>query len=117
MDVAIRTPLPKANREMAKRCFELGKERNLGISIKTVCTLNGNPCSYIDLPEDESAAQSRLMGNKYIKFSFSVGLRDAREIRNPVLWRIKQLFESKRGYPYWIDDVPSRQTLLPRNFK
>jgi hypothetical protein len=59
----------------------------------------------------------RQMGNRYVKYAFNVDLREARAIRNPILWQIKQLFEPKTGYRYWIDDVPSRQTLLPKRYK
>jgi hypothetical protein len=113
-NVAIKTPLPATNREKTKECFELGKERNLGIAILALFTLNGDPCCFLVLPEDDTDAQYRLMGNRYVKLSFGVEMRDARAIRNPVLWKIKQLFESKRGKPYWLEDIPSRHTLLPK---
>src|SRR5205085_7539307 len=70
MNFEIRTPLPPNNRELAKRCFELGKQRNLGIAFHVFCSLSGRSCSYIELPENDLDAEYRLMGNRYIKFSF-----------------------------------------------
>jgi hypothetical protein len=105
----MRTPLPPENRELTKQYFELGKKRNLGVAITTLSTLNGEPCCFIVLPEDDTDAQYRLMGNRYIKFSFSVVLRDARPIRNPIIWYFKQFFRRRGGRPYWVDDIPSRQ--------
>ena len=114
LNISIRAAIPADNREAAERCFGLGKQRNLGIAIQTICTLNGDPCCYIELPVDDTDAMYRLIGNRYVKYSFSVSLRDARTIQNPILWWFKRLFEPKRGNPYWIDDIPSRHTLLPK---
>jgi hypothetical protein len=116
-DVSIKTPLPTGNRQLAKQCFELGKQRNLGITITTSCTLNGDPCCFVQLPKDDTDDVCRQLGNRFIKFTFYVNLSDVRQVRNTILRNIKQLFERKRDYRYWIDEVPSRYTLLPKYFK
>jgi len=115
-NMAIRTPLPTDNHERAKKCFELGKKRNLGVAFLAFCKLDGATCCFVQLPEDDRDAQYKSMGNRYLKLSRTT-MPEARAISNSVLWKIRELFVNRKDYGGWDDMIPSRETLLPISYR
>jgi hypothetical protein len=115
LSVAIRTALPDDNRDRAQKCFELGKKRDFGIAFHAFCTLEGNPCCYVQLPENDLDAQYKLMDHRYIKFSCRIGMPEAIAVGNNIMWKIRQLFVNKAN-SIGFDMIPSNATLLPIDY-
>ena len=113
MQVLIRTPLPENNRALAHDCFELGKQRNLGIAFQAAYSFNELTCCYIQLPLDDTEAQYRLMGNRNLKLSCRVDLGQAKGVSSYARWLIKGLFSNEQHNYFRLADIPSRNTLLP----
>ena len=42
--------------------YQLGVDRNLGIALAVFCIVDGQPYCYVDLPEDATDAEYKLMG-------------------------------------------------------
>lgn len=110
----VRVPLPTVNRKKAKECFELGKERGLGLAMHAFCTLGMDTLCYVMLPTNEDQSQRALMNPKYIKFSTDAELPEARASESSIRWHIQKL-STRRSETPMLFLIPSRQTLLPRD--
>ena len=89
----IKMPLPAQNKSFAEVCYNMGRERDLGICLHAFCLLNRRPCCYVQLPEDDLDAQYSLMGNQNVKYSVRSDLINAEAIANPLLWQTYLLVE------------------------
>ena len=115
-DVFLHTPLPPGNRDRAKKCFELGKQRDLGVKFHAFATLDGVPCAYISLPKDDLDAQYKMMGNQHLKVGHTTPMPEAKADPSFFLWQIRQLVARHPRVMRSDEEVPSRRTLLPPGY-
>jgi len=115
-NVFVRTPIPAGNRDRAKQCFELGKQRDLGMAFCAFASLDGVPCAYISLPKDELDAQYKMMDNRQLKYGYTTPLAEAKVTPSGFLWKLRQLALKYKQVVRWDEEVPSRETLLPVGF-
>lgn len=108
----VRIPLPVENRKKAKKCFDLGKERGLGLAMHGFCTLGCCTLCYVMLPTNEDQSQRALMNPNFIKFSVDAEMPEARPSESTIQWHIQKLSTRKPEAPTPFL-IPSRQTLLP----
>jgi hypothetical protein len=110
--VFVRTPIPEVNREQAKKCFDLGKKRNLGIAFRAIGILDEVAFAYILLPKDDLDAQYKLMGEDVLKPSCTMPMPKVRATSNSILWKMRQIVARLPRTVRWDEDVPSRDMLL-----
>ena len=96
------------NRELAQAVFELGKRRGFGVELHAFLLLNGIPCAYVILPDDELDAQYRLMDKGFVKYSVRLNLREAQNIKNTIAWKLKKFFVNKYEQESYKNGIPSR---------
>ena len=109
----IKVPLSAENESFAEACFNVGCERDFGLCLTAFCLLDGRPCCYVQLPEDDLDAQYSLMGNKSIKYSVRSDLINAEAVANPLVWqayRLKEKFSDTRFST--LDKLPFREAQL-----
>ena len=111
--VIIRTPLPANNASRAEACYELGRQRDYGVTLKAFCLLESRPCCYIVLPENDADAQHMLMSNVAAKYLIRTDLAEAEPISNPLKWRALRLLYRKAYINSFDEHIPSRYSLLP----
>src|SRR5687767_5352730 len=73
----IKVPLPAENESFAETFYNIGVERDFGVCLYAFCLLDGRPCCYVQLPEDDLDAQYSLMGNLSVKYSVRSDLINA----------------------------------------
>ena len=109
----IKVPLPAENESFAEACYNIGVERNFGIGLTAFCLLDGQPCCYVQLPEDDLDAQYSLMGNHSVKYSVRSDLIKAEAIANPLLWQTYRLIEKFSDTRFLtLDKLPFRKARL-----
>jgi len=109
----IRVPIPAENETFAEACFDVGRERDFGICLHAFCLLDGRPCCYVQLPEDDIDAQYSLMGNLSVKFSFRCDLSNAEPVANPLLWQTYRLTEKFSDTRFsTLEKLPFREAWL-----
>jgi hypothetical protein len=106
---AIHTPLPEDNRELNLAIFDLAKRRGFGVELHAFLLLNGTPCAYMILPDDELDAQYRLMDKDFVKYSVRLNLPEAQNIENTMVWKLRNLFVNKGDQDHYKDGIPSRK--------
>jgi hypothetical protein len=111
--VAIRTPLPANNEIRAEACYELGRERDFGITLQAFCLLESRPCCYVVLPIDDTDAERMLVSNAAVKYLIRTDLAEAEPISNPLKWLMLRLLNRKSHINSFDDHIPSRFSLLP----
>jgi hypothetical protein len=109
--ILIKVPIPSQNVARAEACYELGWQRNFGVALDVLCLLNGRPCGYIVVPENDRDAQLKMMSRSLLKFSVPSVLREAVPIKNPMRWLVLR-FRNPRLFGFEAY-VPSKKTLLP----
>lgn len=109
----VKVPLPAENESLAKSLFDVGVERNFGLGLTAFCLLDGKPCCYVQLPEDDLDAQYSLMGNLSVKYSVRSDLINAEPIKSSLLWQ-KHLLTAKFSDTRFLtlDKLPFRKTRL-----
>ena len=112
----VHTPIPSRNRDRAKKCFELGKERGLGIKFHAFATLNGVLCAFVSMPKDDLDAQYKLMGNLRLKCSHTMPMAEAKADSSFFLWHIRQLIAKHPRVMRADQEIPLRRTLLPPGY-
>ena len=113
-ELLIRTPLPPDNRDRAKLCFELGKERNFGVALNAFCSIDGETFCYVVLPENDRDAELRMFSDRYLKMSVKTKMLPARRV-GKFLWSIRRRL-TQWNLADWERELPNRVTLLPRQW-
>jgi hypothetical protein len=80
----IRVSTLTRNEKLAEECYELGRARGYGVALHGFCLLGTGVCCYIQLPKDDLDSQHKKRGQN-----------------------------QRRKQTSFIDDIPSRRTLLP----
>ena len=109
----IKVPLPAENESFARACYDIGRERDLGLCLHVFCLLDRRPCCYVQLPEDELDAQYSLMGNLSVKLTIRNDLINAEPIDSFLVWQTYRLSE-KFSDPRFstLDKLPFRKAQL-----
>jgi len=109
----IKVPLPTENEPLAKALFDIGVERDFGLCLHAFCLLDGKPCCYVQLPEDDLDAQYSLTGNLSVKYSVRSDLINAKPVTNSLLWQ-KYLLTAKFSDTRFstLDKLPFRKAQL-----
>lgn len=89
----IKVPLPAENESFAEICYNVGRERDFGICLHAFCLLDGRPCCYVWLPEDDLDAQYSMMGNLSLKCNVRNDLTNAEPIDSFLAWQAHRLTE------------------------
>ena len=105
---AIREPECEINRLLAKKLYEIGRERNFGIAMHAFAEVDGNPYAYIIVPEDDIDAQYRLMGPDAVKFSVRLPVNKADKVTSGLSWFIRNLFVDDKKRRGNDDGIPFR---------
>jgi hypothetical protein len=109
----IKVPLTAENEHFAEACYNIGRKRDFGICLHAFCLLDGRPCCYVQLPEDDLDAQYSLMGNLSVKYSVRTDLIKAEAIANSLLWQTYRLIEKFSDTRFLtLDKLPFRKTQL-----
>jgi hypothetical protein len=109
--IFVKVPIPSQNDARAEACYELGWQRNFGVALDVLCLLNGRPCGYIVIPENDRDAELMMMSSSLMKLSVPSELREAVPIKNLMRWLVLRL-RSPRLFGLEAY-VPSKKTLLP----
>jgi hypothetical protein len=109
----IKVPLPAENESFAEACYDIGLKRDFGLCLHAFCLLDGRPCCYVQLPEDDLDAQYSLMGNHSVKYSVRNDLINAESIESFLVWQTYSLSE-KFSDPRvsTLDKLPFRKAHL-----
>jgi hypothetical protein len=84
--------------------YNVGVERNLGIALSVFCIADGCPYCYVDLPEDQTDAEYKMMGS--LKCSIPDPTPPATLIRALWLASIMRCFVRKPSTAWITDNVP-----------
>jgi hypothetical protein len=109
----IKVPLRAGNESFAEACYNIGFERGLGLCLHAFCLLDGRPCCYVQLPEDDLNAQYSLMGNLSLKCCVRSELINAEPIDSFLVWQTYRLGE-KFSDPRFsqLDKLPFRKAQI-----
>ncbi len=109
----IKVPLPAKNESFAEACYNIGLERDFGLCLHAFCLLDGRPCCYVQLSEDDLDAQYSLMGNHSVKYSVRSDLINAEPVASSLLWQ-KHLLTAKFSDSRFLtlDKLPFRKARL-----
>jgi len=109
----IKVPLPAGNESFAEALFDIGVERDFGLGLTAFCLLDGRPCCYVQLPEDDLDAQYSLMSNEHAKCTVNRELINAEPVANPLSWQIHRLSEKFADTRFSkLDKLPFRKAQL-----
>ena len=109
----IKVPKANENERHAKDCYELGRTRGFGVALHGFCLLDNCVCCYIQLPKDDLDSQYKLMSDVYVKYSVVEPIKKGQAVRNLILWNIRKWKNRRKEQASFIDDIPSKKTLLP----
>lgn len=87
----VKVPIPFDNDKFAERCYEVGRERGLGVCFYAFALLNSHPCCYIQLPSDEIDAEHMLINNLDLKCSVRTDLLKAKPVNSSLSWSAYKL--------------------------
>jgi hypothetical protein len=104
--ILLRIPLPAENERLARRCYFLGQERGLGLRIELLCILDGIPCCYIWVPEDQQAAEYAMLSG--LKLCIPVEPINARAVQSSLRWNLNKYFSRRSNLQWVIDQLPAR---------
>jgi hypothetical protein len=85
-ELAVRVPVPDANRELAEGLYETARQRGLGVALVVACRVGGDVAVYVGAPHDEDEAQRLLFSPDNLKISVPARLPTAREVHGSVRW-------------------------------
>ncbi|MCG8407832.1 MAG: hypothetical protein MI923_21745 [Phycisphaerales bacterium] len=124
----IKAPLPASNADFAKKQYDIGLRRALGIKMVCLCKLGEKSglgaCSicYVFVPDDEEHSEYTLMGPDSLKFSapalpLSPLARPARTTTDGLIWSYLRCMSLRPPSCFTLDDVPRRNrvALLDRS--
>lgn len=95
----LKLPLPDENEKLAKRQYEIGKQRNLGMGLSAFAICKDKICCALIIPIDKEDSEILLMSSKYLKFSFINDMPTAEVIKGSFQWNLLRFlpFKYKKG--------------------
>lgn len=108
--IFVRIPLLNSDAE-AKRLYDEGVERDLGVHLDVYCFLDAVPLVYVWLPKDEEDASYRMLDG--LKLSYPVGdeLRKVVGVRSRIGWNCLRLLERCNTRHKWAEGIPCREAV------
>ena len=83
----------------AEARFRFAVERDVGIALETICTVNDATCCFVYLPSDRDEADRLMIPRKGVKLSVPTTPPEAKLVTNPVVWWLLKLRAS--NYLQW----------------
>lgn len=84
----VRLPLPVDSEQFAKRHFELGKSKGLGMGLAAYAVCDeGLLCSFV-IPADTEDSEFLMIRPEQIKYSFVLSMPSAAVVRNSLRWTL-----------------------------
>jgi hypothetical protein len=105
----LRWPLPAANHRLARRLFDGGEARGLGVLLTVSFRSGPDLLAHVCAPRDQADAESALLGPG-LKLSIARPIGEARRIPDGPAWWIIGRLQRARGDD---TDMPSRADLSP----
>jgi hypothetical protein len=72
--------------EEAEALYEIGRRGGNGVELNVYCSLNGNPCCFVFVPQDKLDAEQRMIYG--LKLFLPVSLRKARHLGKGIFDRL-----------------------------
>ena len=95
----LRLPLPPAREEMAKRTYEAGMDKGMGVLFEMLCQTDGVSYCFVWSPKDADEAERMLMpadGGLKMSTRMQRPEVEVRAVRNRLLWRVLDFLPGRR---------------------
>ncbi len=109
----VRLPLASDNQEWARRCYEVGLKKGLGIKLEMLCVIGDTSFCYVWFPSDECEAEQLML--KGLKLSAPTEAPDARSGRPGLVWRLRAMYNRHQGWEGVIWNVLPRSEAAFKN--
>jgi hypothetical protein len=105
-DYWVRVPLPQENASLARRYYEFGKRKGLGVTLDVLCRLGGRPVCYVWVPGDPLAASYAMQGP--LKLKVPADPIDAAPVRSRWVWAVRRRLNVWLRCVTFAEELPSR---------
>ena len=110
--VFVRMPLPNSAAE-ARRLYNKGVERDLGVHLDVYCFFNGLSLAYVWLPKDEEDASYRMLSGLKLSYPEDDEQRKIVGVRSNLHWNWLPWLERRDTSHKWADGIPRREAVAP----
>jgi hypothetical protein len=106
-----RLPLKEDNPDCARRHYDLGLQRGLGIQLAVLCVIDNISYCYVWLPKDTLDAEYALLAG--LKLSVPVDLPVACKARSGLAWILRTWLNSISPARGLVNEIPDRSEATP----
>lgn len=108
--IAVRTPVPAGNAEVARQHYEAARRRGLGVKLEVLCRLGwfrSSLACFVWAPRDELDAEYALMP-RGLKLSIARPLRRGKTVKDHTLSKLQQVLARRSLVSPRTDSLPRR---------
>jgi hypothetical protein len=108
----VRLPLKEDNPDCARRHYDLGLQRGLGIRLAVLCVIDNISYCYVWLPKDALDAEYALLAGG-LKLSVPTNLPVACKARSGLVWRLRTWLNRPSHVRGVFSEIPDRSEAAP----